>query len=63
MQNEIGAVVLAGLSGVFACYGIQELTYAYKSTAFQEWSLRGLLGGGGVLLGALFLVMIRQMLS
>jgi hypothetical protein len=63
MNNEIGAVVLAGLSAIFACYGIRELTYAYKASAFQEWSLRGLLGGGGVLLGALFVVMIRQMLG
>jgi hypothetical protein len=36
MQNEIGAVVLAGLSAGFACYGIQELTYGYKATEFQE---------------------------
>jgi len=63
MQNEIGAVVLAGLSATFACYGIRELTYAYKATALQEWSRRGLLGGGGVFLGAVFVVMIRQMLS
>jgi hypothetical protein len=63
MHNEIGPVVLVGLSLVFSGYGIWELAQAYKATALGEWIQRAVVGTGGVFLGALFVDMSRQILG
>ena len=63
MHNEIGPVVLAGLSAIFAGYGIRELALAYKAAELKEWSERAALGAGGVLLAALFVALTRQILG
>jgi hypothetical protein len=44
VHNEIGPVVLAGLSAIFAGYGIRELALAYKAAELKEWSERAALG-------------------
>jgi hypothetical protein len=49
--------------GLFAGYGIRELTLAYKAAALKEWSERAALGAAGVLLAALFVAMTRQILG
>jgi hypothetical protein len=63
MPSEIGPVVLAGLSMIFAGYGIWELTLAYKTTALRDWSERAVPGAGGILLAALFAAMTVHILS
>jgi hypothetical protein len=63
MPNEIGPTVLAGLSMIFAGYGLWELTIAYKTTAFKDWSERAVPGAGGILLAALFAAMTLHILS
>jgi hypothetical protein len=63
VHNEIGLIVLAGLSAIFASYGIWELALAYKAGALKEWSERAALGATGVLLAALFVAMTRQILG
>jgi len=63
MQNQIGSLVLGGLSAVFAGYGLRELMGAYKADAFKAWGERALPGAGGVLLAALFADMTFHLLG
>jgi hypothetical protein len=63
MHNEIGPAVLAGLSVIFAGYGIWELALAYQTAALKDWSERAVPGAGGVLLAALFAAMAIHILA
>jgi hypothetical protein len=63
MHNEIGPVVLGGLSAIFAGYGIRELALAYQTAALKDWSERAVPGAGGVLLAALFAAMAVHILG
>jgi hypothetical protein len=62
MHNEIGPVVLGGLSAIFAGYGVRELAFAYQTAKFKDWSERAVPGAAGVLLAALFAAMTLQIL-
>lgn len=63
MYNQIGPVVLGGLSAIFAGYGIRELAIAYKTTALKAWSERAVPGAAGVLIAALFADMTFRILG
>ena len=63
MYDEIGPVVLGGLSVIFAGYGIWELALAYQTAALKDWSERAVPGAGGVILAALFAIMTLHILS
>ena len=63
MHNEIGPVVLGGLSAIFAGYGVRELAFAYQTATLKDWSERAVPGAGGVLLAALFAAMTLQILG
>jgi hypothetical protein len=57
MPDQIGPIILATLSLLFATYGIRELASAYKTAALTDWTERAVPGAGGVLVAALFAVM------
>jgi hypothetical protein len=63
MHNEIGPGVLAGLTGLFAGYGIRELALAYRLTALKDWSERAVPGAGGIILAGLFGAMTLRILG
>ena len=63
MDTQIGCVVLGSLSAVFSGYGIWELTLAYRTTALKAWSERAIPGTAGMIVAALFAIMIRLVLG
>ncbi len=63
MHYQIGSVVLGSLSTVLAGYGIWELTLAYKTIAWKEWSERAIAGTAGMFVAAVFGVMTVQTLG
>ena len=63
MHNEIGPVVLGGLSAIFAGHGIWDLALAYQTTALKDWSERAVPGACGVVLAGLFAAMTLHILS
>ena len=63
MLQEVGAVVLASLSVVFALHGIWELVLAYQSTAWRAWGEKALQGAAGVCVAFVFAGMTLQLLG
>lgn len=63
MHDQIGPVFLGGLGALFGGYGFRELVLAYKTTALAAWRERAIPGAAGIILAALFGVMVRQVLG
>jgi hypothetical protein len=63
MHNEIAPAFLGGLSFLFGGYGVQELALAYSTDGLNAWRERALPGAGGIIVAALFAVMVRQVLG
>lgn len=63
MSHVIASAFLAGLSLLFGSYGVQALALAYRTIPLDAWSEHALPGAGGIIVAALFALMVRQVLG